>query len=75
MENQGAGSLRQEGGYPVDHIGGYVGGQESSPEGGGVDIVEASFDVQKEGGDLQSRAVEGFYFMCESETGVGGAES
>jgi len=52
-----------------------VGGQESGSEGGGVDIVEASFDVQEEGGDLQSGSLEGSYLMCEGEAGVGGAKS
>ena len=36
-----------------------MGGHEPSPEDGGVDIVEASFDVQEEGGALQSRSLEG----------------
>ena len=75
MANQGGRPLIQEGGNPVDHIGGSVGGQESSPEGVGVDIVEACFDVQEKGGYLQSRSLEGFYFMCEGEAGGGGAES
>ena len=29
-----------------------MGGQEPSPEGGGVDVVEASLNIQEEGGDL-----------------------
>ena len=59
----------------MDHVGGYVGGQESGSEGGGVDVVETSFDVQEEGGDLQSGSLESFYLMCECEAGVCGAES
>jgi len=57
----------------MDHLGGYVGGRESGSEGGGIDVVETSFDVQAEGGDLQPRSSEGFYFMCEGEGGVAGA--
>jgi len=52
-----------------------VGGQKPGSEGGGIDVVEASLDVQKEGGDLQSGSLEGFYFVSEGEAGVGGAES
>jgi len=52
-----------------------VGGQKSGSEGGGIDVVEASLDVQKEGGDLQSGSLEGFYLLSEGEAGVGGAES
>jgi len=29
-----------------------MGSQESGSQGGGVDVVEASFDLQEEGGDL-----------------------
>ena len=29
-----------------------MGGQESGSEGGGIDVVEATFDVQEEGGDF-----------------------
>ena len=75
MENKPAGPLRQEGEYPVDPVRGYVGGTESSHEGGGVDIVEASFCVQEKGGDLKSRSLEGFYFVFEGKAGVGGAKS
>ena len=40
-----------------------MGGQEPGSKGGGVEIVEAGFDVQKEGGDFQSGSLEGFYLM------------
>jgi len=59
----------------VDHIGGHVAGQEPGSEGGGVDIVEAGFGVQKEGGDFQSWSPKGFYHICKGEAGVGGADS
>jgi len=49
LENQGIGPFSQGGGYPIDQIGGYMGDQESGSEGGGIDVVEASFDVQEEG--------------------------
>jgi len=45
LENQGAGPFRQERRYPVDHVGRNTRGQEFGPEGGGVDVVEAGFDV------------------------------
>ena len=52
-----------------------MGGQESGSEGGGIDVVENTFDVQKKGGDFWSGHLEGFYLMHEGEAGVGGAES
>jgi len=58
----------------MNHIGGHMGTEESGPEGGGVDVVEASFDVQEEGGDLQLRALESPYIVHEGEASVGGAE-
>ena len=70
MGNESTGPLRQDGGYPVDHIGGYTGGQKSGSEGGGIDIFEASFDIQEEGGDVQSGSQEGFDLMSEGEAGV-----
>jgi len=75
LEQQGASPFRQEGGDPVNHVRGYVGGQEPSSEGGGVDIVEAGFDVEQEGGDLQPGSLKSSYLLCEGEAGVGGAES
>jgi len=75
LEHQGTGSFQLEGAYPVDHIGGPVGGQESGSKGGGIDIVEARFDVQEEDRDLQSESLEGVYLVCEGEAGAGGAES
>ena len=62
MEDQGTGPFREEGGYPIDHIGGDSGGQESGSESGGSDVVEHSFDVQDGGGDFQSGSLEGFVF-------------
>jgi len=29
----------------VNHVGAHAGGQECGPEGGGIDVVEAGFDV------------------------------
>ena len=74
LEDQSTGPLRQEGRYTVDHIGGYVGGQESGFEGGGIDFVEASFNVQEKRGELQFRSLESLYLMCDGEADVGGAE-
>jgi len=51
-----------------------VAGQDSGSEGGGIDIVEASFDVQEEGGDFQPGFLEGFYLQCKGEAGVTGAK-
>ena len=52
-----------------------MGGQEPCSEGGGVDIVEAGFDIKEEGRDLQPGSREGLYFVCEGEASVVGTES
>jgi len=75
LEDQGTGSFRQEGGYPVDHIGGDVGDEEPVSEGGGINVVKDGFNIEEEGGDLHSGSLEGFYFVGESKAGVGGAKS
>ena len=49
--------------------------QETGSDGGGVDLVEAGFDIEDEGGDLQPGSLQGLYLICESEAGVGGTES
>ena len=49
--------------------------KEFRPEGGGVDVVEAGFDVPEEGGDLQSGSLEGLNLVHECEAGVGGTKS
>ena len=52
-----------------------MGGEESGSEGGGVDIVEAGFDVEKRGRDFEPGPLAGSYLVHEREAGVGGAES
>lgn len=61
LEDQGADPLRQEGRYPIDYRGRHVGGQESGSEGGGIDVVEATFDVQEECASFSIRSLEGHY--------------
>ena len=75
MENQGTGPLREERGDPGDHIGGGMFGQERGPEGGGVAIVEASFDVEKKSGDPESGSLEGPDLVYQEEAGIRGAEA
>jgi len=52
-----------------------VGGQGPGPEDDGVDVIEAGFDVEKEGGGLEPESLEGSDLVGESEAGVGGAEA
>jgi len=72
LYDQGTGPFQEKGGHPVDNGGGNVGGQEPGSEDGGVDVVEGGFDVEKEGGGLEPGSLEGFDFVGEGETGVGG---
>jgi len=75
LEDQIAGPFRKERGDLVNHIEGGTFGQESSPEGGGVDIVEASFDVEKRSGDPESGCLGGPDFVCQREAGIRGAKA
>ena len=50
-------------------------GQERGPEGGGVDVVEACFDVEEEGGDLEFGPLESADPMHQGEAGVRGAKA
>jgi len=52
-----------------------VGCQRSGPEGGGIHVVKACFDVWEEGGDFQSGSLEGRYLLGEGKARVGGAEA
>ena len=74
LEDQGAGAFREEGGDPVNHVGGDVLLEEKRPEFGGIDIVETGFNVEKKGGDSLPRALEGADFMDQGGAGIGGAE-
>ena len=65
MEDEGAPSLSEEGGNPVDHVGGYVFGQEEGSELGCVDVVEAGLYVEEQGGDFQEGSLKGFDFRGE----------
>ena len=75
MEDEGAPSPREERGNPVDHVGGYVFGEEEGSELGRVDIVEAGLYVEEESGDFQERSWKGSDFMSESDYCIRGAEA
>ena len=63
MEDQSAGVFREERGNPVSHVRGDVLRKEEGPEVQGVDIVEASLDIEKEGGHHPSGVLEGMDFV------------
>ena len=49
-------------------------GDPAFPEDAGqsciVDVVKTRFDVQKEGGHLQARPLQGFYIFHKGEAGI-----
>jgi len=49
--------------------------QKRGPEGGAVEVVEARFDVEEEGGNLEFRPLEGPDLLCLGEAGVQGAKA
>ena len=63
LEDQCAVAFRKEGGDPVHHVREEVLSEEERPEFGGVDVVEAIFDVKKQGGNSPPRALEGADFI------------
>ena len=75
MEDKGAGALGEEGGDPVDHVGGDVLIEEERPEFGSIDIVKTSFNVEEKGRDRPTRALKGADLMNQGRAGVRGAES
>ena len=75
MQDQGAPSSSQEGGDPVDHVGGYVLGEEEGPKLGRVDVIEAGFYVDEEGGHFQEGSLQGSDFVGEGGHCVRGAKA
>ena len=70
MEDQGARPFGSKREHPVDHICWGVICQEPGPEGRGVDIVQARFDVEEESRDPESGPLKGSDVMSEGEVGV-----
>ena len=75
MEDQGAPSRSEEGGDPVDHVRGYVFGEEEGPKLSRVDVIEARFYVEEVGGDFQEGSLKGSDFVGEGGHCVRGAEA
>ena len=75
LEDECAPSSSEERGNPVDHVGGYVFGEEEGWELGRVDIVEAGFYVKEEGGDFQEGSSKGSDIMGEGGHCIRGAEA
>ena len=59
----------------MDHLVGDAFSQEEVPKFRRADVVEASFDVLEEGGDVQAGSLEGPYFVGKCSDGNGGTES
>ena len=75
MEDQGAPPPSEEGGDPVDHVRGDVFGEEEGRKLSCVDLFEAGFYVEEEGGDLQEGSFKGSDFVGEGGHCVRGAEA
>jgi len=74
LEYQAGYFLGKGGGDPINHLGGDAFGQGGGPEGAGVDVGEASFDVEEECGDSKSECFEGSDLVSERQTDVEGTE-
>ena len=75
LKDEGAPPPSEERGNPVDHVRGYVFGEEEGSELGRVDVVEAGLYVEEEGGDFQEGSLKGSDFMGEGGRCVRGAEA
>ena len=75
MEDQCALPSRKEAGDPVDHVGGYIFGEQEGPKLGRVDVVEASLYVEEEGGHLQEGPLEGVDLVSEGGYCIRGTEA
>ena len=65
LEDKRTPPSRQEGGDPVDHVRGYVLGEEQGPELSRVDVVEASLYVEEEGGYFLEGSLKGVNLVGE----------
>ena len=74
LDDEGAPPPSEERGNPVDHVRGYVFGEEEGPELGCVDVVEAGLYVEEEGGDFQEGSFKGSDLIGEGGRWVRGAE-
>ena len=75
MEDECALPSCEEGGDPVNHVRGYVLGEEEGPEFGRIDVVEAGLYVEEEGGHLQEGSLKGIDLVGEGGHRVRGAET
>ena len=75
LEDLGVFPPSEEGGDPVDHVAGYVFGEEEGPKLGRVDVVEAGFCVEEEGGDFEAGSLKGSDLVGECGHRIRGAEA
>ena len=75
MEDKGTPPPREEGVNPVDHVGGHVFGEEEGSKLSRVDVIEACFYVEEEGGHFQEGSLKGSDFMGEGGHRIRGAEA
>ena len=75
LEDEGAPSPRKERGNSVDHVGGYVPGEEVGSELGRVNVVEAGLYVEEESRDFKEGSLKGSDFMGEGCNCVPGGEA
>ena len=75
LEDVGTLPPRKEGGDPVDHVRGYVFGEEEGPQLSRIDLVEAGFYVEEEGGYPLEGSLQGSDLVGEGGHRVRGAEA
>src|SRR5437588_586855 len=75
LESEVALAVKQARSHPGNQIGRDAFRAKEGSEGGGRDVVEATFDVHEEGGNFGVRTLVGPNLMCKGSRGIEGAES
>jgi len=75
LENQCAATITQKGSDSGDQVVGYPTFPEDEGQCCIVGLVKTRFDVQKEGGHLQARPLQGFNVVHKGEPGIESAQA
>ena len=70
LEKEPTFSVGEKAAYPGNDVPMYTFGPKRSSKLGGVDVVEAAFDIEKKGGDLEVKALEKADLVGEGRSGV-----
>ena len=70
LKKEAAGAVGQEGANPRDHVVGYTFVAKGGAEDVDIDVVESAFNVEKQGGNLAARPLEGAHCVDKGSASV-----